>query len=100
MPAGPRAGPPGRALRKAPPARRAGLFGAPERAATRPGPADGGSAQATRLHGKKSPKSEGEGVAPSPPAGKTPGPEAPLSAEPGRDARVAAPFSDFGDFLP
>ena len=34
MPAGPRAGPPGRALRKAPPTRRAGLSGAPERAAT------------------------------------------------------------------
>ena len=60
-----------------------------------PASAGSGSMRAARLRGKKSPKSEGEGAAPPPSTGETPGPEAPLPTAPGRRARAELRFFRF-----
>ena len=101
MPAGPRAGPPGRALRKAPPTRRAGLSGAPERAATRPGPrrrrfGAGNAPPMAKNHRNR----KGRGPRPLLPPGKrlVPKPLFRPRRAAGREPRCGS--SDFGDFLP
>lgn len=90
--------------REAPPVRREGAFRGtgPACRARRagPAPADGGSTRTTHFCGKKSPKSEREGAAPSRPPGKRLIPKPPFRRRRAAGREPHRRSSDFGDFLP